>query len=237
MKLCWLSFASPALALYHPPWQWHIGDSKAYNDSTGYHAAAPSPKHYGIDVSKCYVCNPDTPDAEFDTGDPWFPANSSRLLVDAGAMAIEQATSQAKPFYINLWFHISHAPMFPTPEQYEALAHWEAPATGNCATNLKAECVFPFEGGFEQCLACTREHSGSCSPKQRQTYCDTNGTGLTSQAATLCGENKDGDYATCGKLVYRASQFEADKQIGRLLDTLDGKQLSNSTMVIFSGDK
>ena len=38
------------------------------------------------------------------------------------------------------------------------------------------------------------------------------------------------------ELVYRASQFEADAQIGRLLDTLDQEGLSNSTMVIFSGD-
>ena len=43
-------------------------------------------------------------------------------------------------------------------------------------------------------------------------------------------------YATCGKLVYRASQFEADAQIGRLLDALDSKGLSHNTLVIFSGD-
>ena len=40
---------------------------------------------------------------------------------------------------------------------------------------------------------------------------------------------------TCSKLVYRASQFEADAQIGRLLDTLDKRGLSDNTMVIFSG--
>ena len=39
-------------------------------------------------------------------------------------------------------------------------------------------------------------------------------------------------YSTCGKLVYRASQFEADAQIGRLLDYLDGQRLSNDTLVI-----
>ena len=49
-----------------------MGDSLAYNDSTGSHPAAPSPKHYGIDVSKCYVCNPDTPADAFDTKDPDF---------------------------------------------------------------------------------------------------------------------------------------------------------------------
>ena len=54
--------------------------------------------------------------------------------------------------------------------------------------------------------------------------------------ATLCGENTAATYSTCGKLVYRASQFEADAQVGRLLDSLDDLGLSNTTMVIFSGD-
>ena len=97
--------------------KWHIGDSAGYTDSTGAHPAAPSPRHYGIDTSKCYLCNPDTPADIFDTDDPWFPSNSSRLLVDAGVAAIGQATAAGKPFYINLWFHISHAPMLPTPAQ------------------------------------------------------------------------------------------------------------------------
>jgi hypothetical protein len=104
-----LTYVAPALPLLHH--QWHLGDSAAYNDSTGIHPAAPSPKHYGIDASKCYVCNPDTPEAAFDLGDHWFPANSSRLLVDSGLGAIQQAAATSKPFYINLWFHISHAPV------------------------------------------------------------------------------------------------------------------------------
>ena len=214
-----------------------MGDSPAYNDSTGSHPAAPSPKHYNIDVSKCYVCNPDTPADAFDTGDPWFPSNSSRLLVDAGVGAIRQAAVVSKPFYLNLWFHISHAPLFPTPEQYQALADWESPTKTQCAADLAAKCPFPYES-VDDCLTCTRAHNEQeCSPKQRNIYCDTNGTGLPkgTQAATLCGENSNAAYSTCGKLVYRASQFEADAQIGRLLDIMDSQGLSNSTMVIFSG--
>ena len=54
---------------------------QAYNGTDGkLHPAAPSPKYYGVDVSKCYVCNPDTPTATYDTGDTWFPSNSSRLI-------------------------------------------------------------------------------------------------------------------------------------------------------------
>ena len=128
--------------------------------------------------------------------------------------------------------------MFPTQEQYQALADWESPTKTNCANDLALKCSFPFES-IDDCLACTRDRVESeCSPKQRHLYCETNGTGLPkgTQPATLCGENKDASYSTCGKLVYRASQFEADAQIGRLLDNLDNQGLSNSTMVIFSGD-
>ena len=127
--------------------------------------------------------------------------------------------------------------MFPTQEQYQALADWESPATTNCSGNLAVNCPFPFESTVD-CLACTRAHANGCTPKQRNVFCDTNGTGLPkgTQPATLCGENQDASYSTCGKLVYRASQFEADAQIGRLLDNLDDQGLSKSTMVIFSGD-
>lgn len=44
------------------------------------------------------------------------------------------------------------------------------------------------------------------------------------------------DFGTCPKLVYRASQFEADRQIGRLLDGLVSRGLHTRTLVIFSGD-
>ena len=72
----------------------------------------------------------------------------------------------AKPFYINLWFHISHAPMRPTPQQYQALADWEAPTKGNCGASLLSKCPFPFES-VDACLACTRMYNEQqCNPKQ-----------------------------------------------------------------------
>ena len=71
------------------------------------------------------VCNPDTPAATYDTGDTWFPSNSSRLIVDDGISAILRSKAESKPFYLNLWFHISHAPMRPTAAQYQALADCE----------------------------------------------------------------------------------------------------------------
>jgi len=42
-------------------------------------------------------------------------------MTDFHLQAIRVAAAGTKPFYINLWFHISHAPMFPTPAQYRAL--------------------------------------------------------------------------------------------------------------------
>ena len=54
----------------------------------------------------------------------------------AGLAAIDSATAAKKPFYLNLWFHISHAPMFPTKAQYQAYADWmlpPGPDGGGCA--------------------------------------------------------------------------------------------------------
>eukprot|EP00730_Choanoeca_flexa_P005324 TRINITY_DN11927_c0_g1_i15.p3 TRINITY_DN11927_c0_g1~~TRINITY_DN11927_c0_g1_i15.p3 ORF type:complete len:134 (+),score=17.48 TRINITY_DN11927_c0_g1_i15:832-1233(+) len=45
-----------------------------------------------------------------------------------------------------------------------------------------------------------------------------------------------GGYGYCPIQVYRASQFEADAQIGRLLAYLDEQGLSNDTIVVFSTD-
>lgn len=116
----------------------------------------------------------------YDTSDVWFPSNSSRLIVDDGLAAIRRAGDASKPFYLNLHFHISHAPMYPTKAQYQALADWEAPPSGDgCAETLRSACPWPFTGGVVDCLACTRAHAeGDCNPKQRNVYCDTNGTGV-----------------------------------------------------------
>ena len=37
----------------------HVGSAAAWNDTKGVeHPAAPSPRAYGCDVSRCYACNP-----------------------------------------------------------------------------------------------------------------------------------------------------------------------------------
>ena len=85
------------------------------------------------------VCNPDTPAATYDTGDTWFPSNSSRLIVDDGISAILRSKAESKPFYLNLWFHISHAPMRPTAAQYQALADCEYLKYSRSVTTLSSD--------------------------------------------------------------------------------------------------
>ena len=43
------------------------------------------------------VCNPDTPTDVYNTGDTWFPSNSSRLIVDDGLDVSTRATYCAVP--------------------------------------------------------------------------------------------------------------------------------------------
>lgn len=63
--------------------------------------------------------------------------------------------------------------------------------------------------------------------------------GVTDPVALCNGPNPKphlGGFTTCSQLVYRASQYEADAQIGRLLDHLDATDLGRTTLVAFSGD-
>lgn len=105
--------------------KWHVGDNPA--DQNAGIRAAPSPRAYGVTKSRCYVCNPDNPkdpSTFYDVGDMWFPSNSSRLIVDDALTHISTAQREGTPFYLNMWFHISHAPLLPTPKQYNAYAAW-----------------------------------------------------------------------------------------------------------------
>lgn len=103
--------------------------------------AAPFPSAYGIDAYKCYVCNTPNASYSYNFSDVWFPANSSRLIVDdsisfitssstaaVAAAANASATGeQQQPFYIESWFHISHAPMKPTAMQLQDYADFQSP--------------------------------------------------------------------------------------------------------------
>ena len=146
--------------------KWHVGIT----------SDAPHPEAYGIDESMTYVSNAMSGRA-YPENDEWFAANSTRWIVDDGIAFIEVAASNGQPFYLNLWIHISHAPLRPSPEQLEK---------------------FPL---------------------------------------SLCpGPNPGHQQTQCAMQIYRASQYEADLQIGRLLDWLDDQNLRESTLFVFATD-
>eukprot|EP00994_Dinema_validum_P006107 NODE_436_length_1698_cov_64.612492_g318_i0.p1 GENE.NODE_436_length_1698_cov_64.612492_g318_i0~~NODE_436_length_1698_cov_64.612492_g318_i0.p1 ORF type:complete len:522 (-),score=178.90 NODE_436_length_1698_cov_64.612492_g318_i0:133-1647(-) len=163
--------------------KWHLGSFTG--NTTAKLPPAPPLKAYGIDDSVSYSSNADVnpgfPHAGQSTNpfsDPWFPSNSSRQIVDYGIDFIEKAQQAQKPFYLNLWFHISHAPMWPTDEQLR--------------TFPTSDCPGPNPGHNQQ---------------------------------------------RCAVQVFRASQFEADAQIGRFTRWLDSQPaLRNTTLVVFATD-
>lgn len=115
--------------------------------------------------------------------DPWFPANSSTLIVDH-ALAFIQA-NPTEPFYLNLWFHISHAPLNPSPEQL---------------ANFSVEKYCPWSG-------MSPDHMASNQVYQR-----------------------------CPIQVFRASQHDADAQVGRFMDYIRGEDnMKSNTFVVMSG--
>lgn len=83
---------------------------------------------------------------------------------------------------INVWLHISHAPLNPTPEQL---------------VNFSVTKYCPWSGAYSE-------------------------------------QNGKDAFSKCPIQIFRASQHEADRQIGRLLDTVRSKY--PNTMVLFSGD-
>ncbi len=104
--------------------KWHLGNG----------AGAPAPCEYGFDVSR--VVNGNGPalgekepapagagKKRPEQADPYFRAKSTAMIVDA---TIEFITAHKdRPFYVNAWTLLPHAPLKPTPEQlavYEGLA-------------------------------------------------------------------------------------------------------------------
>lgn len=104
--------------------KWHLGNG----------AGAPSPGEYGIDVHRTVNANgpalggdaapgPDGRRRTAEQADPYFRAKSTAMIVDE-TIAFLRANRE-RPFYVNVWTLLPHAPLKPTPEQlkpYEALA-------------------------------------------------------------------------------------------------------------------
>jgi hypothetical protein len=112
------------------------------------------------------------------------------MIVDDALSFVASSKKRATPFYLNLWFHISHAPLLPTHEQLEQFSS-------------------DLHGGVDPVTLCNGPN-----PMPHKV-----------------------GYQTCSQLVYRASQYEADRQIGRFLATLrSDTAMDANTLVIFSGD-
>ncbi|XP_065192729.1 steryl-sulfatase-like [Sycon ciliatum] len=99
--------------------KWHLGATED----------APPPSEYGIDSSATYVSTDPTrlpgcsgppnpgPNTKLNCSDQLWPGRSSKAIVDLGMEFINNASVAKKPFYLNLWFHISHAPLNLMKEQ------------------------------------------------------------------------------------------------------------------------
>ena len=105
--------------------KWHLGNGEG----------APSPSEYGIDVHRTVSGPPGTPALGDDSApsggkgrssvqsDPYFRAKSTAMIVDETIKFIKE--NKGRPFYVNTWTLLPHAPLNPTPEQlkvYESLA-------------------------------------------------------------------------------------------------------------------
>lgn len=88
--------------------KWHLGNGKD----------APAPEAYGIDVSK--TVNSSGAQLGDEGKEPFFRAKSTALMVDETIRFAE--ANKERPFYVNLWTLVPHAPLKPTPEQLAVYA-------------------------------------------------------------------------------------------------------------------
>ena len=94
----------------------------------------PDVTNYGIDAAATFDSNADysnscpplipgcpnprnTAGAPQPCNDSFWAAHSSSAIVDHTLDHIDTAQQLGKPFYVNAWFHVSHAVLAPTPPQ------------------------------------------------------------------------------------------------------------------------
>ncbi|MFM7055769.1 MAG: sulfatase-like hydrolase/transferase, partial [Planctomycetota bacterium] len=95
--------------------KWHLGSG----------SGAPLPEAYGFDVSRCV--NGNGPQLGNESEEPFFRARSTARIVDE-TIAFMQ-THRDRPFFINAWTLLPHAPLRPLPEQLAPFANLEPDAT------------------------------------------------------------------------------------------------------------
>ena len=85
--------------------KWHLGSGPG----------APSPSEYGFDVHKTVHANGPPLGGEGAEKDPYFRAHSTRMIVDEAIQFLRDP--RHRPFYMNVWTLLPHAPLRPTAEQ------------------------------------------------------------------------------------------------------------------------
>ena len=93
--------------------KWHLG-------ATAAPVAAPPPTQYGINMSVTF--DSVDPNQLGNQSDPLWSSQSSAMIVDHAISFMQKAKSDDVPFYLNLWFHVSHASLNPTEKQKKVYA-------------------------------------------------------------------------------------------------------------------
>lgn len=92
--------------------KWHLGSTTT--------PLAPPPTQYGINESITF--DSADPHQLGNRSDPTWPSMTSSMIVDHAITLMKKATTEKVPFYMNLWFHISHARLDPSVAQKKVYA-------------------------------------------------------------------------------------------------------------------
>jgi N-acetylgalactosamine-6-sulfatase len=94
--------------------KWHLGHEHD----------APKPSEYGFDFVRATTSAADTWKEMND--EPYFRARSTGLFVDEAVKFLDE--TKGRPFYLQLWTLVPHAPLNPTPEQLKVYDRFAPPA-------------------------------------------------------------------------------------------------------------
>lgn len=99
--------------------KWHLGGLSPENLRT------PKPSEYGFDVTGTYgspiQADPSLADEENlpagNFSDRWWSADVGDFIRDSGIEFMKKAVEKRRPFYLHLWWHMSHDTIDPRPSQ------------------------------------------------------------------------------------------------------------------------
>ena len=108
--------------------KWHLGAQE--QDS-------PVPERYGFDFVRAYQ----RPNSTWDEPAATFLSKSSRLFVDEAIRFVQE--NRERPFFLQLWTLLPHAPLNPTAEQMQPFERFGARADGwDAVPHKSAETIY-----------------------------------------------------------------------------------------------